>query len=308
MSPLSELGSSCDIVEVTAELVADTLEYTVSSSNDVRDCFPTPTGEECTSSLPGMTIETNNCGVCCNDVNGGTGYIMYSEADVHSRMSVNGENYDHFVCVKNEGGEWLQDTNDAWVAFTPVDTDVLVASLDFSADTVTSLQGQIDMLDGLRRGFDSGDLAFSANARIGAGGHNGGDNEGEFFIDGSFFSRACGSPAPSPEDLPTAGGRRLQEGTSSAAEDYIEHFLANSTNYAVIQENCLACNVSSDQSSSPQGTLAVFELVSGTCQPPVVEIEFLHQGGITFGGSAECEVRPTCRVLSSAVLRVCISF
>ena len=148
-------------------------------------------GSECTSTLPGLAIETNDCGVCCNDANGGSGFIMYSEADVHSRMSVYQDNYDHFVCVKNVGGQWLQDSNDAWIAFTPADTDVLVASLDFTADTVTSLQGQIDMLDGMRRGFDSGDLVFSANNRIGAGGHGGGANEGEFFIDGSFFSRAC---------------------------------------------------------------------------------------------------------------------
>eukprot|EP01043_Picozoa_sp_COSAG02_P071865 COSAG02_NODE_13310_length_1411_cov_11.904726_3_plen_34_part_01 len=32
------------------------------------------------------------------------------------------------------------------------------------------------------QGFDSGDLAFSANTRIGAGAHGGGENAGEFFV------------------------------------------------------------------------------------------------------------------------------
>ena len=146
------------------------------------------TGEECMGSLPGMVTETTECGVCCNDDNDGTGFIMYSEADVHSRLSVYAENYNHFVCVKYDGGQWLQDTNFVWVAFPPVATDVLVASVDFSADTVTSLEGQVDMLNGMRQGYDSGDLVFSATDQIGAGGVG---NVGEFFIDGSSFSRGC---------------------------------------------------------------------------------------------------------------------
>ena len=164
-------------------------EFFIDGSSFSRACDST--GEECTSSLPALSIVTNDCGVCCNDVNGGAGFIMYSEADVHTRMTVYGDNYDHFVCTKYEGGQWLQDSNDNWIAFTPMDTDVLVASLDFSADTVTSLSGQVDMFNGMRRGFDAGDLVFSANDRIGAGGHSGGANVGEFFIDGSSFSRAC---------------------------------------------------------------------------------------------------------------------
>ncbi len=149
------------------------------------------TGEECTSSVHGLTSETNDCGVCSQDEYEGTGFIMYSEADVHSRMSVHADNYANFVGVKNEGGQWLYDSNSAWFPFTPADTDVLVASVDYTADTVTSLQGQVDMLDGVRQGFDSGDLAFSANTRIGAGAHGGGENAGEFFVSGSFFSRGC---------------------------------------------------------------------------------------------------------------------
>ena len=138
-----------------------------------------------------MAITTNDCGVCCNDVNGGAGYVMHSEADVHNRMSVYSANYDNFVCVKYESGEWLQHSNDAWIAFTPVVTDVLVASVDFAGDVVSPLSGAVDMYNGMCRGYDAGDLVFSSNARIGDGGHNGGSNVGEFFIDGSFFSRPC---------------------------------------------------------------------------------------------------------------------
>jgi hypothetical protein len=150
-------------------------------------------GEECVSSVPSMTISTSDCGVCCNDDSAGQGFIMYSEESVHQRagFSVYTANYENFVCVRFQDGQWEQDSNNAWAAFTPETTDVLVASVDFGADSVTSLQGQVDMYNNMRRGYDTGDLEFSANDRIGAGGFDGGSNVGEFWIDGTSFSRAC---------------------------------------------------------------------------------------------------------------------
>ncbi|CAJ1342258.1 unnamed protein product, partial [Effrenium voratum] len=38
-------------------------------------------------------------------------------------------------------GGWQYDSNDGFVAFSPEDSDVLVASVDFDADSVTSLAG-----------------------------------------------------------------------------------------------------------------------------------------------------------------------
>eukprot|EP01046_Picozoa_sp_COSAG06_P020571 COSAG06_NODE_1511_length_9233_cov_3.730896_1_plen_241_part_10 len=80
-------GSSLDVIfgdDAFASGVA-AFEQTCLSSADPRifldaimtaDCAHA-VGTECTSTLPGMTIETNDCGVCCNDGNGGTGFIMY---------------------------------------------------------------------------------------------------------------------------------------------------------------------------------------------------------------------------------------
>jgi hypothetical protein len=92
-----------------------------------------------------LTIGTFNNGVACQDGATGTGYMMYSAESVHSRFAsdaVHGDNANHFVCVIWDGSQWLYDTNGAYVAFAPrSDSDVLVASLDFSADTATSAQG-----------------------------------------------------------------------------------------------------------------------------------------------------------------------
>jgi hypothetical protein len=43
--------------------------------------------------------------------------------------------------VKYESGIWKYDNNLAYYAFTPQPWDVLVASVNYGTDTVTSLQG-----------------------------------------------------------------------------------------------------------------------------------------------------------------------
>jgi len=48
-----------------------------------------------------------------------------------------GSNADHFICVVYSGG-WKYDTNSALHTFTPGSTDILVAAVNYSADTVSS--------------------------------------------------------------------------------------------------------------------------------------------------------------------------
>jgi len=102
-------------------------------------------------------------GIACTDGAKGTGFIMYSVADLHSRFpSIHGGGAHHFVCVRYDQG-WKYDTNSKLVSFTPADGDVLVASADFSLDTVTDLQGAGGMYQGVKHGYASGDLTFTAN-------------------------------------------------------------------------------------------------------------------------------------------------
>ena len=68
-----------------------------------------------------------------------------------------------------------------WHPFTPVDTDVLIASIDFDADSIASTAGQDSVFHNVRLGYASGDLEFQANQWQGA------DNDGEFGVTGSHF-------------------------------------------------------------------------------------------------------------------------
>jgi len=91
-----------------------------------------------------------NYGVACIDGNTGTGYLMYSATSVHTRFSANdphNDNADNFIAVKYDSGSWYYDDNDNWHTFTPVSTDTLVAEVDFSNDTVSSLESYITLAD-----------------------------------------------------------------------------------------------------------------------------------------------------------------
>jgi hypothetical protein len=54
------------------------------------------------------------------------------------------------------------DDNVKFHAFTPVDTDVLVAQVDFLKDTVAALR-RTALVQGINSGYKSGDLQFKAN-------------------------------------------------------------------------------------------------------------------------------------------------
>ncbi len=103
-----------------------------------------------------------NLGIAAHDDRTGTGYIMYSAESVHSRFSAtppSSGNADHLIAVVFEGGQWKVDRNKkTLVAFTPQASDVLVAEVDFGADTVNHLEGTETVIEGMMAGYESGDL------------------------------------------------------------------------------------------------------------------------------------------------------
>ena len=109
---------------------------------------------------------------------------MYSAESVHSRFAAHpphSSNADHSICVVYSGG-WKYDTNSALYTFTPRSTDILVAAVNFSGDTVSSLEGQDSTLYGIAYGYASGDLTCEANK------WNGVYNYGEFSISGTTLT------------------------------------------------------------------------------------------------------------------------
>jgi hypothetical protein len=61
------------------------------------------------------------------------------------------------VCVKYETGAWKYDDNYSYYSFTPAESDVLVALVNFTDDTVTALAGQNGMENGINWTFNSFD-------------------------------------------------------------------------------------------------------------------------------------------------------
>ncbi len=130
----------------------------------------------------GATQVSGSGNIAVDDAATGTGFIMYSDVAVHSRFAnVWPTAGDHFIAVRYNGTVWQFNSNTGWLDFTPVAGDRLVASVDFDADTVTSLKGQGGNVSGISRGFTDGDLAFHANQ------FNGVFNLGEFEVTGSYF-------------------------------------------------------------------------------------------------------------------------
>jgi YD repeat-containing protein len=123
-----------------------------------------------------------NGGVLAQDAASGTGYLMYSAESVQTRFDPPppGAAAEHFIAVIYDGA-WKYDSNSAYYTFTPTNTDVLVADVDLSANTVSDLAWQRGMYYGVAYGYAGGDLAFEAEM------FGGETSPGEFQVTGSYL-------------------------------------------------------------------------------------------------------------------------
>lgn len=139
------------------------------------------------------SIGAINHGIAVVDTLTGTGYVMFSEENLFTRFGASGpyiDNSDHLIGVRYFDDQWHYDnnnSNDGWVPFGTVDSDRLIASLDFGADTITSLQGSTGSVFGIKQGFDSADMRFRADY------FNGTTNDGDFTIEGTYFVTGASS-------------------------------------------------------------------------------------------------------------------
>ena len=131
-----------------------------------------------------LSVTPMAAGVACQDGATGTGYIMYSEESVYTRFAAHPpltSNADHFICVKYTNG-WVYDNNAAYYPFTPALSDILVAAVDYSSDTVTALSGVDGDDHGIVKGNASGNVSSTANLWGGV------VNAGEFGLGGTQFT------------------------------------------------------------------------------------------------------------------------
>ena len=97
----------------------------------------------------------------------GDGFLLYTENPSSVRFAANPPfvlDADHFVGVRFINNQWEYGTNLEWFSFTPVPSDRLLAAIDFTADTITGLQGPTSIINGINAGYTGGDLTFIANS------------------------------------------------------------------------------------------------------------------------------------------------
>ena len=134
------------------------------------------------STLPQTQIGELGSGIAVDDHATGTGFILYSSQNVFDRLGlVEAGNSEHLIAVRFDGNAWQYNTNSSWQAFVPAESDILLASVDFDSDTITSLSGESGFENGIVKGFVESDLAFFANRWNGTG------NGGEFQVVGTYF-------------------------------------------------------------------------------------------------------------------------
>lgn len=142
-----------------------------------------PETDETYSVINSHTLGSLGLGVAVHETATGTGYLMFSPDNVKTRFSeIISSNSDHIVAVQNRGpGQWFYNDDSQWVQFAPMSGDRLLASVDFDADTLTSLDGVAGLFEGIDRGHTSGDLQFFANQWDGQA------DDGEFQVTGQHF-------------------------------------------------------------------------------------------------------------------------
>jgi hypothetical protein len=128
-----------------------------------------------------ISLGNLNSGVAVSDDATGEGRIMYSEVDVHTRFTgVPTTNADHFIATRLNGLQWQYNNDSDWIDFTPVESDLLVASVNFDGDTINRGSLPLEGIDAAG-GHPEDDFWFAANR------YGGAVDVGEFQVLGTSF-------------------------------------------------------------------------------------------------------------------------
>jgi hypothetical protein len=131
-----------------------------------------------------------NAGVSAPDDGVGPAFIMFTDESVWTRFTAHPplraprfENSNQLALVRQENGEWKYFAKPAWHPLATRASDVLLAEVDMTADTISMLVGVDEQIDGLQKGFRTGELWAYANRYAGK------ENPGEFTLTGTYFVR-----------------------------------------------------------------------------------------------------------------------
>ncbi len=110
----------------------------------------------------------------------GPGYLLFNPNGLGENRLYNQPNdAPNFSVVTYEAGAWFYFINETKLPFFSDPSDLLVASIDFPSDTANLLVGENFVVEGIRAGYQAGDLVVTPNF------WNGGGNPGEFGLTGT---------------------------------------------------------------------------------------------------------------------------
>jgi len=123
-------------------------------------------------------------GVTANEDATGPGYILYNPnglgaARPHYHPNGGVEQSRNFIAVFRKNDAWFYYKNEDDIAFEPRIGDVLVATVDFTGDTSSSLIGKRFAVHGIFAGYKAGDLLITPER------YNGEGNDDEFELEGT---------------------------------------------------------------------------------------------------------------------------
>jgi len=121
-----------------------------------------------TSVVCALPIGSLGCGVAARENATGKGYVLFSSANLTDRLLLASDQANQFIAVYYQNNNWYYYKNEESVAFTPQPTDILVAEVNFTSDTVVLLSGENKMIHGIQAGYAGGDLDVIANQWDGA--------------------------------------------------------------------------------------------------------------------------------------------
>merc|ERR1712194_300484 len=119
--------------------------------------------------------------ISCAEANYGTGFIMYSDENVHTRFGISDSSAaDHFVCARFAWffGYMYDDGTGRFQWFTKRPSDILMAEVNYNESQISSdFVGLSGSYKNMTKGYAGGDLVFS-NA-----------SNGNFEVTGTGFFR-----------------------------------------------------------------------------------------------------------------------
>jgi large repetitive protein len=242
----------------------------------------------------------------------GTGYIMYSRQNLFTRFRtpvLDANNSLQVVAVRYFNGQWQYDNNSVYTNFTPLSTDLLIASVNFTTDVITSLQGTSSTINGLKAGYASGDLTYLPNR------WNNASNTNEYTVNGTYFNHHQGpvgqaTTLPLPP-APATPANFVASSTNSTSVELSWSLVGDADGYKLYRSNTLNGNYLLHAEFNSKETITFTDAGLNSHTPYFYRILATNVGGNSGLASAEAStlnIQPVLNDIDNFTMRHSVAF